>query len=125
MSKKPRRVPQGGSPRGRAGPDMEKVVQQALQMQAGLAESRARLAGETYRGTSGGGVVTAVVRGDGEVVSVAIDPAVLDPDDAGLVGDLVTAAVNQALGAAAEAAKESVGDLGSLSGLEGLSGLFG
>ena len=103
-------------------------MRQALQMQAELAESQAHLAEKTFEGTSGGGVVTAVVRGDGELVSVTIEPKVLDPDDAELVGDLVVAAVNQALRYAAEAAKGSLSagiDLESLGGLEGLSGLLG
>jgi len=103
-------------------------MRQVLQMQSELAASQAGLAEETYRGTAGGGVVTAVVRGDGEVVSVTIEPAVLDPDDAELVGDLVVAAVNQALQAVAEAVKGSLAggiELESLGGLEGLSGMFG
>ena len=103
-------------------------MRQAIQMQAELAEGQARLAEETYQGTAGGGVVTAVVRGDGELVSVTVDPTVLDPDDAELVGDLVVAAVNQALRTAAEVAKGSLADgidLEGLGGLEGLSGLLG
>ncbi len=103
-------------------------MRQAAHMQADLVENRVRLAEETYRGTAGGGVVTAVVRGDGEVVSVTIDPVVLDPEDAELVGDLVVAALNQALRAAGDAAGEAFAgglDLESLRGLEGLSGLLG
>jgi len=94
-------------------PDMQKMMQQAAEMQAELARRQAELAGQTFAGSAGGGVVTAVVRGDGRLESVTIDPAVLDPDDPELVGDLVVAAVAQAQEAMAEVAS---GSLGSLAG---------
>ena len=77
-------------------------------------------------------MVTAVVTGTGELASLEIDPAVLDPDDPELVGDLVVAAVNQAIAAMREAAASAMGmpglpeglDLGSLN-LDDLGGLLG
>ena len=104
---------------------MRKLMQQAAQMQSKMEEAQRELMETTFEGTSGGGVVTATVKGSGEVVRVDIDPAVLDPDDAEIVGDLVVAALNQALAASQEAMAGQMGegtgglDLGDLGGLLG------
>ncbi|MCJ7726270.1 MAG: YbaB/EbfC family nucleoid-associated protein [Acidimicrobiia bacterium] len=118
---------------GMAGmPDVQALMAQAAEMQAAMADKQQALAGETFEGSAGGGMVTAVVTGLGDVVSVDIDPAVLDPDDPELVGDLVVAAINQALAGMREAAADLMGvgslpeglDLGGLS-LDDLGGLLG
>jgi len=99
---------------------MRALLAQAQQMQAQVTKAQEELATKTYEATAGGGVVTAVVRGDGEVVSVALDPSVLDPDDPEMVGDLVVAAVNQAIRAANQEAQQALGGLGGdLGGLLG------
>ncbi len=106
-------------------PDMRKLLQQAQEMQAQVARAQEELAQRTFEATAGGGAVTASVTGDGKVVSVTFgDPAVLVPDDAELVGDLVVAAVNQALEAAQAATMEAMGGAAGLD-LGGLGGLLG
>jgi DNA-binding YbaB/EbfC family protein len=112
-------------------PDMQQLMQQAAEMQAQVQKQQAELAEQTFEGTAGGGVVTAVITGTGDVVSVDIDPSVLDPDDPELVGDLVVAALNQAMEAMRTAAASAVGlpgmgdvDLDSLN-LDDLGGLLG
>jgi DNA-binding YbaB/EbfC family protein len=99
-------------------PDMRQLLQQAQQMQQQLAEAQERLATEEFEGSAGGGMVTAVVTGASRVVSVSINPDVIDPDDSEMLEDLVVAAVN----AAAEATEDSLGGLGG--GMD-LGGLFG
>ena len=69
----------------------------AQQMQAEMARVQAELDALTLEGTAGGGAVTAVVNGRGELVSLAIDREVVDPDDVDMLQDLVTAAVNDGL----------------------------
>jgi hypothetical protein len=101
---------------------MRKLMEQAQQMQEELAAAQGELASATFEGTSGGGVVKATVTGSNEVVSVEIEPSVIDPDDPEMLGDLVVAAVNQAMKAAAEAAEQS---LGGLTGGLDLGGLLG
>ena len=105
---------------GRMSGDMRKLMQQAQQMQQQVQKAQAELADTTFEGSSGGGAVRAVVRGSGELESVAFAPGILDPDDPELVGDLVVAAVNQALQTANEAAQSALGmgglDLGGLLG---------
>jgi DNA-binding YbaB/EbfC family protein len=112
------RVPGGFAPGGRAGagmPSPQQLARQVAGMRAKIDQQRATLAETTFTGTAGGGMVTAVVRGNGELESVVLDPSVLDPSDPEMVGDLVVAAVNVALRQAQEAAASSVElDLGAL-----------
>ena len=91
--------------------DMGQLMQQAQQMQEGLAKARDELAGRTYTGTAGGGVVTATVAGTGELLNVEIDPHVLEPDEADIVGDLVVATVNRARTVAETDAAKTMGGL--------------
>jgi len=102
--------------------DMQQLMQQAQQMQAQIEAAQQELSVKTYEGTAGGGVVKAVVRGSGELVSVDFDPAVLDPEDPEMAGDLVVAAVNQALVAASDDAAASMGGVGDGMDLGGLLG---
>ncbi|NNC91801.1 MAG: YbaB/EbfC family nucleoid-associated protein [Acidimicrobiia bacterium] len=112
---------------GRLPKDMQKLLEQASAMQAKMQEAQQAAADQDFEGTAGGGMVKAVVKGSGEVVSVTFDPSALDPEDPELVGDLVVAALNQAQQAAQEALaggiNEAAGgmDLDSL----GLGGLLG
>ena len=77
-------------------------------------------------GNAGGGVVTATANGRLELVSVRIDPKLLADGDAELLEDLVTAAVNNALGKAREAAAKSLSSLaGGFPLPGGLPGIFG
>jgi DNA-binding YbaB/EbfC family protein len=95
-------------------PDMQKLLKQAQQMQAEMEKVQEVLAEQRFEATSGGGVVTAVVTGDGKVAEVTIDPSVLDPEDPEIVGDLVIAAVNQALEAAQAATTAAMGGAAGL-----------
>ncbi|HLT97808.1 MAG TPA: YbaB/EbfC family nucleoid-associated protein [Acidimicrobiia bacterium] len=103
-------------------PDMRQLMKQAQKMQEQLAAAQQELASRTFEGTAGGGVVTATVSGNQELISVAIDPSVVDPDDVEMLQDLVVAAVNQGMKAAAEAAGDQ---LGGLAGGLDLGGLLG
>lgn len=76
-------------------------------------------------GAAGGGVVTATVNGRLELVRVRIDPKLLTDNDVELLEDLVTSAVNQALGKAREAAARSMQDSAGGLPMGGLSELLG
>ncbi len=102
--------------------EMRQLMAQAQQMQAQLAAAQEELATKTYQGTAGGGAVTVVVNGAGSLVSVEFDPAVLDPEDPEMAGDLVVAAANQAFAAAGEDAASAMGGLGAGMDLGGLLG---
>ncbi len=76
---------------------MNDLMKQAQQMQKRMLEIREELANRTVEATVGGGMVTAVVNGQQEIVSLSITPEVVDPDDTEMLEDLIVAAVNEAL----------------------------
>lgn len=102
-----------------------KLMRQMQKMQADMATAEAELEAADIEGTAGGGKVTAVVSGHGELRSVSIAPDVVDPEDVEMLEDLVVAAVSDAIRAAKGLKEERLGaatggiDLGSLGGLLG------
>jgi DNA-binding YbaB/EbfC family protein len=66
-------------------------------MQREMQKIQEELAKETVEATAGGGAVKATMTGQQKLVSVAIDPEVLDPDDVEMLQDLVVAAINDAI----------------------------
>ncbi len=82
-----------------------KMMKQAQQMQAKMAEIQDALAQKEVEGTSGGGMVTVKMNGQQEVLSVRIDPEVFKEGDQEMLEDLVVAAVNEARRAALDLAK--------------------
>lgn len=77
--------------------NIQKMLQQAQQMQAKLAKTQAELAEKTVESSVGGGKITVTANGAGDVLSIKIDPAVVDPQDVEMLEDLVLAGVTQAI----------------------------
>lgn len=100
--------------------DMNKLMQQAQQMQQQMAQAQEQLASETVEASAGGGLVTVRATGGGDIVEIKIDPKAIDPDDPELLEDLVLAAVNEALRSAQSLAQSK---LGAVTGGLGLPGL--
>ncbi len=100
--------------------DMNKLLQQAQQMQAQMAQAQEQLANEVVEASAGGGLVTVKATGAGDIREIKIDPRAIDPDDPELLEDTVLAAVNEALRAAQALAQSKLG--GTLGGL-GLPGM--
>lgn len=73
------------------------MAKMAQQMQAEMARVQAELDVLQVEGTAGGGAVTAIVSGHGELISLAVNPEVVDPADVEMLQDLIVAAVNDAL----------------------------
>jgi DNA-binding YbaB/EbfC family protein len=111
----------------RAG-DMQQMLRQVQKMQHEMEAAQEQLKHETVEASAGGGMVKVKVSGDLEVKAITIDPAAVDPEDVEILGDMVLAAVNEALRMAQELAARKLGgatgglDLGGLGGL-GLPGL--
>jgi nucleoid-associated protein EbfC len=84
------------------------LAKMAQQMQAEMARVQAELEELVLEGSAGGGAVTAKVNGRQELVSLAIDPEVVDPDEVDMLQDLVTAAVNDGLRQVRQAAEEKM-----------------
>lgn len=77
--------------------NIQKMLQQAQQMQSKLAETQAELAKKTVESSVGGGKITVTANGAGDVLSIKIDPSVVDPQDVEMLEDLVLAGVKQAI----------------------------
>lgn len=73
------------------------MMKQAQKMQMELARAQEEIKDMTFEASAGGGMVKAVARGDMSLVSIAIDPEAVDPEDIEMLQDTVTAAVNEAL----------------------------
>jgi nucleoid-associated protein EbfC len=78
-------------------PNMGDLMKQAQQLQAKLTRAQEDAANKTVEATAGGNMVTAVVSGRLELISLRIDPAVISADDQEMLQDLVMAAVNEGL----------------------------
>ncbi len=93
------------------GGDMSALLAQAQQMQQKLLEAQQQLANAEVHGQAGGGLVKVVVKGSGEVVSVAIDPKVVNVDDIETLQDLIVGAMRDASQQVTKMAQERLGAL--------------
>ena len=103
--------------------DMNKLLQQAQQMQAQMAKAQDELAEETVEASAGGGLVTVKATGAGVITEIKIDPKAIDPDDPELLEDTVLAAVNEALRSAQALAQSKMGGMMGGLGDLGLPGM--
>ena len=87
---------------------MGKMLKQAQQMQARLLRVQEEMARMEVEGSAGGGMVKAVVTGKKDLVSISINPDVVDRDDVRMLEDLVVAAVRQAVEKAEAAGQEKM-----------------
>jgi hypothetical protein len=75
--------------------NMNKMMKQVQKLQAEMARLQEELAAARLEASAGGGAVIAVANGHGELQSLTIAPAAVDPADLTLLADLVIAAVNE------------------------------
>ncbi len=87
------------------------IMKQAKKLQEELAKKQAEIEEMKVEASSGGGMVTATVNGRGELLNLAIEKEVVDPDDVEMLVDLVIAAVQEAQKNAKEQAQEKLGPL--------------
>ena len=101
-------------------------MQQVKALQDKMAKIQEELALKTVESSSGGGMVTVVVNGRQEVVSLKIDRQVVDPEDIEMLQDLLVAAVNDGLRRSQEMAAAEMGKLAGGLNIPGLKipGLF-
>ena len=98
-----------------------KLMKQAARMQQQMEQIQASLAARTVEATSGGGAVKVVVRCDGTIASIKIDPQAVNPADAQLLEDMVLTAANQALAQAKEISNAEMGKVTSGFNLPGMT----
>ncbi len=96
---------------------MRDMMAQAQKMQAGMMKAQEELAAASVEGSSGGGMVTAVVNGQGELKGLRISRDVVDPEDVEMLEDLVLSAVQNAVEKSREIARDKMQGMGIPSGL--------
>lgn len=101
--------------------NIQQLARQAQKLQDDMEAVSAELEAKEYEAAAGGGAVKVKVTGKMELVSVEIQPEVVDPDDVEMLGDLVMAAANEAL---RTAAKEKEDKMESISGGLNIPGMF-
>lgn len=91
--------------------NIAKMMKQAQQMQKKMGEMQEELASKQVQASVAGGKVTVVANGAGDVISIKIDPAVVDPQDVEILEDLVLSAVKQAIEQGKAMSQEEMGKL--------------
>jgi DNA-binding YbaB/EbfC family protein len=91
--------------------NIAKMMKQAQQMQKRMGEMQEELAAREVQASVAGGKVVVTANGAGEVLSIKIDPAVVDPEDVELLEDLVLSAVKQAIGQGKEMTQQEMAKL--------------
>ncbi|MBP3751169.1 MAG: YbaB/EbfC family nucleoid-associated protein [Pyramidobacter sp.] len=91
--------------------NMSQMLKQAQAMQAKMMQAQEELKQARVEGSAGGGMVSATVNGQGELVSVKLTPEVVNPDDIEMLEDLILAAVSDAANKAREMMESRMGAL--------------
>jgi DNA-binding YbaB/EbfC family protein len=97
------------------------MLKQAQKIQAELAKVQEEMAQKTIEASSGGGMVSVVVNGKQEVISINIEREVVNPEDIDMLQDLVLAAVNEGIRKSQEMVAE---EMKRLTGGLSIPGLF-
>jgi nucleoid-associated protein EbfC len=97
------------------------MMKQAQKLQSKMLEMQEELGNKTVSAQVGGGMVEVVANGRQEVLSLRIDPEVVNPDDTEMLQDLILAAVNDALNRSREMISD---EMAKLTGGMKIPGLF-
>jgi len=100
---------------------MGDFMRQAQKLQEQIQKIQEEVAEKTVEASSGGGMVTVVADGKQDVVSIKIDPEVVNKDDVEMLQDLIVAAVNEARKRSQEL---MASEMGKLTGGMSVPGLF-
>ena len=110
------RIPNSGGPG-----NMNQMLKQAQKMQEDMASLQEDLEQREYSATSGGGAISVTVDGKHLIKSIKINPEIIDADDAEMLEDLITVAVNEAIEKASKTAEE---EMGAITGGLNIPGMF-
>ncbi len=112
------RLPQGmgGGPQ-----NMTAMLKQAQKMQEDMAVLQQELEAKEYEVKAGGGMVEVKINGKKEILSVKIDPEIVDPDDVETLEDIIVAGINEAI-KRVESTNEA--EMSKLTGGFGMPGMF-
>lgn len=90
------------------GGGLGQMMKQAQKMQAKIMKIQEEMAERSVEASAGGGMVTVTANGKQEILSIRIEPEVVDPEDVEMLQDLVAAAVNEVLKKAQEMVAEEM-----------------
>ena len=108
------RIPQGGG--------MADMLKQAQKMQADMQAKQEELEGAEYTVTAGGGAVTVRINGRREILSLDIEPEIVDPDDVETLTDILMAGINEAI---RKVEQTTAAEMEKITGQMGLPGMPG
>jgi len=97
--------------------DINKLMQQAQAMQKELEKANEQINATEFEGSASNGLVKVTINGENRVLSVNIDPSILNPDNKEMIEDLIMIAVNDAVDKAEELKKDRFGSMASAMGL--------
>jgi len=95
--------------------NMAKMMKQAQKLQAKMAEAQEEVGEKTVDVSVGGGMVSAVVSGKQELLSITIDPEALG--DVDMLQDMIVAAINKGIGDSQEMVKNAISSVAGGLGL--------
>ncbi|MDA8084365.1 MAG: YbaB/EbfC family nucleoid-associated protein [Nitrospiraceae bacterium] len=104
------------------------LMRQAQKLQEDMQKTQEEAKKKTAEATAGGGMITVVASGAGELVSIKIEKDVVNPDDVEMLQDLILAAANEAIRRAQEIVNDEMSKLTGglqLPGMGGLGNIFG
>ena len=97
--------------------NIQNMLKQAQQIKKQVEDIQNKAGDKIVEATSGGGMVTAVSKAKGEIVSIKIEPELMKEPDIEMLQDLITAAVNEALSRGRDIMKEEVNKVAGSFGL--------
>ena len=107
------------------GGNMNAMLQQAQKMQEDMAAKQEELEAREYDISAGGGAVNLKINGKKQILSLDIDPEIVDPDDIETLSDILIAAVNEAIKRVDDTNTAEMSKItGALGGMPGMPGLF-
>ena len=101
--------------------NMQSMIRQAQKMQEDMAAKQEELDAREYEINAGGGVVTVKINGKKEILSIDLDPEIVDPDDVETLTDLLVAGVNEAI---KRVETTNAAEMEKITGSMGLPGMF-
>ena len=87
------------------------IFQHAKEFRTEMVKAQEALARKEVEATSGGGMVTVKANGEGKIISIKVDPEIVEAKDVEMLEDLILAGVNEALRKAGEMTREEIGKL--------------
>ena len=100
--------------------NINSIMKQAKQMQSKMMQIQEKLAEEKVEASVGGGMVSATFTGQGDIVSIKIDPEVINPEDKEMLEDLVVSAVSEGLKKSRELMSQRMGGITGALGAMGM-----